>query len=123
MLQLITALSHAEFADDLAEMHRLRYRVFKERLDWDVRVTDGMEIDDFDALHPTYLLQRDRDNHVCGCVRLLPTAGPNMLRDIFPALLQDEAIPSDIEIWIQPVRTRRSGNRAQRCRRRCRRHL
>jgi N-acyl-L-homoserine lactone synthetase len=65
MLQLIAAPSHTEFADDLAEMFRLRYRVFKKRLDWDVRVEDGMEVDDFDALHPAYLLQRDRDNRVC----------------------------------------------------------
>ncbi|HEY5238566.1 MAG TPA: acyl-homoserine-lactone synthase [Rhizomicrobium sp.] len=99
MLQLIAAPSHLEFADDLAEMHRLRYRVFKERLDWDVRIADGMEVDDFDALHPTYLLQRDRDHRVCGCVRLLPTTGPNMLRDTFSTLLHGEAVPSDVEIW------------------------
>lgn len=30
-------------------MHRLRGRVFKERLDWDVSVRDGLEIDQYDT--------------------------------------------------------------------------
>jgi len=41
MLQLITPASYDEFTDELAQMHRLRYRVFKERLQWDVEVRDG----------------------------------------------------------------------------------
>ena len=32
MLQLITASSYADFGDDLVEMHRLRFRVFNDRL-------------------------------------------------------------------------------------------
>src|SRR3546814_15903581 len=51
-------------SEDLAEMYRLRYRVFKQRLDWDVEVSGDMELDAFDALHPAYLLQRAPDGHV-----------------------------------------------------------
>lgn len=80
-------------------MHRLRYRVFKERLDWDVAVDGDMERDRFDDLHPFYLLQRDRDNRVCGCVRMLPSLGPTMLRDTFPSLLHGEPMRSSIAIW------------------------
>ena len=87
MLQLITPDRYGEFIDDLAEMHRLRYRIFKERLGWDVQVSGDMEVDEFDACRPVYLLQRDDDGRVQGCVRLLPTTGPTMLRDTFPALL------------------------------------
>ena len=58
MIQLVTHDSYGEFVDDLAEMHRLRYRVFKERLGWDVQVSGGMEIDEFDTLHPAYLLRQ-----------------------------------------------------------------
>jgi N-acyl-L-homoserine lactone synthetase len=36
MMQLITQDHYGEFVEELAEMHRLRYRVFKRRLDWDV---------------------------------------------------------------------------------------
>ncbi len=77
MLQLITASSYGDFADDLAEMHRHRFRVFKGRIDWDVATSDGMEKDGFDDLQPTYILQRDREASVCGRVRLLPTHRPD----------------------------------------------
>ena len=99
MMQLITSNYYGHFINDLAEMHRLRYRVFKGRLDWDVQFSGDMEIDEFDALHPAYLIQRARDNRVQGCVRLLPSTGPNMLRDTFPVLLDGEAAPASPSIW------------------------
>ncbi|MGB6536338.1 MAG: acyl-homoserine-lactone synthase [Xanthobacteraceae bacterium] len=99
MLQLINPDHYGEFIDDLAEMHRLRYRIFKERLGWDVQVSGDMEVDEFDACRPVYLLQRDADGRIQGCVRLLPTTGPNMLRDTFPALLDGEAAPASDAIW------------------------
>jgi N-acyl-L-homoserine lactone synthetase len=37
MMQLITADHYAYFFDAVTEMHCLRYREFKERLDWDVQ--------------------------------------------------------------------------------------
>lgn len=99
MLQLINPDRYGEFIDDLAEMHRLRYRIFKERLGWDVQVSGDMEVDEFDACRPAYLLQRNDDGRVQGCVRLLPTTGPNMLRDTFPPLLDGQAAPASDAIW------------------------
>jgi len=99
MMQLITADHFGNFIDEIAEMHRLRYRVFKERLDWDVQFSGDMEIDEFDALGPAYLIQRAHDNRVQGCVRLLPSTGPTMLRNTFPVLLDGAAAPSGPSIW------------------------
>lgn len=99
MMQLITSDRYGEFAEDLAEMYRLRYRVFKQRLDWDVQVSGDMEIDTFDALHPAYLLQRAGAGRVQGCVRLLPTNGPTMLRETFAPLLAGQPAPSDPAVW------------------------
>ena len=99
MMQLITADYYSNFVDAVAEMHRLRYRVFKERLDWDVQFSGDMEIDEFDALHPAYLIQRASDNRVQGCVRLLPSTGPTMLRDTFPVLLDGAPAPISPAIW------------------------
>lgn len=79
-------------------MHRLRGRVFKERLDWDVSVSGGLEIDQYDAHSPTYLLALQHGD-VVGCVRLLPTIGPNMLADTFPVLLDGHAAPKTARIW------------------------
>lgn len=99
MLQLINPARYGEFTDDLVEMHRLRYRIFKERLGWDVQASGDMEVDEFDACQPVYLLQRNDDGRVQGCVRLLPTTGPTMLRDTFPALLDGQAAPASQVIW------------------------
>lgn len=80
------------------EMHRLRGRVFKDRLDWDVSVSDGLEIDQYDTYRPTYLLALEQ-GEVVGSVRLLPTTGPNMLADTFPVLLDGHAAPKAVRIW------------------------
>jgi acyl homoserine lactone synthase len=99
MIQLITMDRYGEFFEGLAQMHRLRYRVFKERLDWDVETSGDMEVDSFDALQPAYLLQSNVRGEIGGCVRLLPTTGPNMLRDVFPALLDGQTAPASETIW------------------------
>src|SRR5580692_3560926 len=99
MMHLITPSSFGTFSNEIAEMHRLRYRVFKERLDWDVQFSGDMEIDEYDALHPAYLIQRAPDNRVQGCVRLLPSTGPTMLRDTFPVLLDGTPAPASPAIW------------------------
>ena len=79
-------------------MHRLRRRVFRDRLEWEVSVSDGLEVDRYDALSPTYLLGIDGQD-VVGCVRLLPTTGRNMLADTFPVLLDGRAAPASARIW------------------------
>lgn len=99
MMLLITLRGYGEFVDELTEMHRLRYRVFKERLGWDVQTSGGMEIDEFDALHPAYLLQKGEDGQIQGCVRLLPSTGPTMLRETFPVLLCGQPAPTSQTIW------------------------
>lgn len=99
MIQLISPDRYGEFIGALAAMHRLRFRIFKERLGWDVTVSGDMEIDDFDACRPVYLLQTSHEGQVQGCVRLLPTTGPTMLRETFPALLEEQAAPASDRIW------------------------
>ena len=79
-------------------MHRLRGRVFKDRLGWDVSVSDGLEIDHYDTFNPTYLLAVEQSD-VDGCVRLLPTTGRNMLADTFPVLLDGNPAPRAARIW------------------------
>jgi acyl homoserine lactone synthase len=99
MMQAITPEFYGAFAEELAEMHRLRYRVFRERLHWDVEFSGDLEIDEFDALHPIYLIQRARDYRIQGCVRMLPSTGPTMLREAFPALLDGNPFQGSPSIW------------------------
>ena len=86
-------------AADLENMLRLRARIFRDRMGWDVQVENGMERDGYDALAPHYLLMKRRDGALQGCMRLLPTLGPNMLRDVFPALLAGRPAPADRHTW------------------------
>jgi acyl homoserine lactone synthase len=85
--------------DNINEMYRLRARVFRDRMGWDVPTIAGMEIDGYDALGPYYMLIQNGDRHVCGCWRLMPTEGPNMLKDTFPQLLDGQAAPVGRHIW------------------------
>lgn len=80
---------------------RLRYETFHERLGWKVETRDGMEQDCFDEL-PTahYIVARSaRNSSIDACWRLLPTTGPNMLRDVFPELLHGLPAPMAPNIW------------------------
>lgn len=69
----------------LDSMHRLRARVFRERMN--VVVRDGREADQFDPCRPTYILALSDRNEVAGCARLLSTAGPMLLSVRFPELI------------------------------------
>lgn len=95
------SITRREYGANLAlvsGMHRLRRKVFKDRLDWDVSVTGDLEIDNFDALGPAYLIIVTGGQDVVGCVRLLPTTGPNMLANTFPALLDGKPAPCSAAI-------------------------
>ncbi len=100
MIRLIQGNQRSAHARAIEEMHILRRIVFFERLGWDVKVKDGLEIDVFDQADPLYLLSIDPvTNAVRGTLRLLPTTGPNMLRDVFGCLLPDGEIVESAAIW------------------------
>jgi len=82
-------------------MFRLRHSVFNGRLGWAVRSENEREHDWFDLMGPYYLVASDplASTRVIGCWRLLPTLGPNMLRDIFPQLLDGAPAPASERTW------------------------
>lgn len=83
----------------LDSMYRLRCAVFHERLRWSVHVEHGREHDWFDLIGPHYLIAHQNASVAFGCCRLLPTTGPNMLRDIFPFLIESGRAPASPAIW------------------------
>lgn len=83
----IPAAAYDDFALLVDAMHRLRARVFRGRLAWDVEASNGREVDAFDQLRPTYILAISSASDVVGCARLLPATGPTMLTRTFPQLL------------------------------------
>ncbi len=73
MIDLITSQNASMHRDLLSQMHRLRYRVFKEQLGWDVQGENGVERDEFDRPDTAYLIASDFSARVTGPWRLLPT--------------------------------------------------
>jgi N-acyl-L-homoserine lactone synthetase len=90
-------VQHSQILD---QMFRLRARVFRDRLRWDVDVSDGRERDRYDDEAPVYLIYvDDRTDAVTGCLRLLPTTGPTVLADFFSDTLPDATQLTAPTIW------------------------
>ncbi|CAN7615404.1 acyl-homoserine-lactone synthase [Devosia sp. LjRoot3] len=99
MIKIVEAADRDTNVEYIDQMHRMRAEVFADRLGWDVTVNNGREADRFDDEDPAYLLAiDDRTGTLNGAVRLLPTTGPNMLRDVFSVLVPDGAPESPL-IW------------------------
>jgi acyl homoserine lactone synthase len=99
MLKLIEGSYASFFPKEIDAMFRNRAETFSRRLGWEVIVKDGHERDAFDDANPLYVVSVDPDTEqYWGSLRLLPTTGPNMLRDVFPQLLDGGYIES-ATIW------------------------
>ncbi len=100
MIRTIQGSSAPMFPIEMNAMFRARAAVFGERLGWNVSIKEGCEVDPYDAFDPLYLTCIDElTGRVCGSLRLLPTTGPNMLKDCFGPFFEE---PVDIEsplIW------------------------
>lgn len=99
LTETLRGMSHV----DRHAMFRLRYDTFKVRLGWDVETTDdGLEVDAFDSVpEASYIIAKSPASSVDGCWRLLPTLGPNMLRDleVFHCLLDGAEPPAAADVW------------------------
>lgn len=100
MIKTYRGNQRGAFGEELRPMFELRKKVFHDLLGWDVTITDGIEIDDFDNANPLYVLScSEETGKLRGALRLLPTTGPNMLDDTFPVLLDHGQEIRDSRIW------------------------
>jgi len=100
MLKLIEGSYASFFPKEMDAMFRNRAEIFSGRLGWDVVVRNGYERDQFDDANPLYLVSVDPETEdYWGSLRLLPTTGPNMLRDVFPFLLSEGEYVESPTIW------------------------
>lgn len=82
------------------QYYRLRKHVFHDVLSWNVIAKNDQEIDEYDALSPLYVTWCSDDfQHLYGGVRLLPTDGPTLLRDVFFETCPTEAMPRDATVF------------------------
>ena len=100
MIRLVDGTYKDYYAPEIDAMFRSRAETFSDRLGWEVVVEDGYERDRFDDLNPIYLISVDpHSGEYWGSLRLLPTVGPNMLRDVFPQLLGEDGQVAEATIW------------------------
>ena len=89
----------ADHATLIEAMHRNRADVFGPKgHNWAVHILGGWEVDVFDNAEPLYVISTGDNLTYHGSLRLLPTTGPNMLRDVFPQLL-DGGVLESATIW------------------------
>ncbi len=81
------------------QLFRLRHRVFRERLSWNVPSFEGEERDEFDDARATYILSTSGSGAIAGCIRLIPTEESYMIEKVFPELLDGAPAPHAADVW------------------------
>ncbi|HEX2580388.1 MAG TPA: acyl-homoserine-lactone synthase [Dongiaceae bacterium] len=79
-----------------ADHHRLRYKLFIERLRWQVNSEEGMEYDEFDTPAATYLFVIHK-SRLASVARFIPTTKPYMIEKLWPFFM--ESLPRDNTVW------------------------
>jgi acyl homoserine lactone synthase len=90
----------ASLAPEIVARHaEYRWRVFVERLGWDLKAHNGLELDQFDREDTLYVVALDEADDVIGTTRLLPTTRRYLLAEVFPQLLGTQAPPRSPAVW------------------------
>jgi len=76
-----------------------RYKVFVERLGWELETEFDHEQDQFDHADTVHIVARNDDDQIVGCGRLLPCTGPYLLESVFPQLLNGAEAPRTAAVW------------------------
>lgn len=84
MFTLIQAQDFFQNQPLLEAGFRLRKKVFRDQLQWDIPVIGDMEFDKYDTADAQYLMWCSPDRQkLYGMIRLLPTSCPTLLFDVF----------------------------------------
>ena len=99
MIFLVNGTNRAQFAADLAQMHRHRKIVFVDRAGWRVPVIEDQEIDAYDCEETMYLLGKgEPQGPLLASARLLPTTRPHLIADLFAGACRGGP-PRGAAIW------------------------
>ncbi|MGI9488265.1 MAG: acyl-homoserine-lactone synthase [Geminicoccaceae bacterium] len=98
-IQMVTWGNAHQCGEAWISHHRLRHRLFVQRLGWDVPTHEEFEYDQFDTPAAVYLLWCDEHGHARGAVRLIPTTRPYMIKELWPDMAGDTELPSNAQTW------------------------
>ena len=99
MISCITCDNIHLFGTAFHSQFRLRYRAFIERQDYDVRIYNGMEYDQYDTPASHYLVYHTEGGQALGVSRLTPTTQGCMLKDLWPGMVEDKALLQSEQVW------------------------
>lgn len=87
------------YGDALPALLRCRYKEFVARQKYDVPVYNGMEYDQYDTPAAVYLTWKDGQGAVRAGIRILPTARPYMIQELWPQTVQYMPMPCARDFW------------------------
>jgi acyl-homoserine lactone synthase len=100
MIYVIDKTNRQAFEQQLDDMHRLRHDIYVGRRGWKALAKpDGRDVDQFDTGDTVYLLGLDDKGRVQSGLRLNPTTGPHLIRDVFPHAVTFSEIPTGENIY------------------------
>ena len=99
MISCISCENIHLFGPAFHSQFQLRYRAFIERQDYDVRIYNGMEYDQYDTPASHYLVYHTPDGRALGVSRLTPTTQGCMLKDLWPGMVEDKALLNAEQVW------------------------
>jgi acyl-homoserine lactone synthase len=100
MIYVIDRLNCAGFHSQIEEMFRIRHDIYVGRRGWKaLEKPDGRDVDQFDTDQTVYLLSLNELGKVVAGLRLNPTTGPHLIRDVFPHTVTEGPIPVGEHIY------------------------
>ena len=101
MIYLVTPENRHLFEKQLRQMWRQRYAVFVQMMGWNIpnkANEKGLEVDVYDTDDSHYLLALSDRGSVTASIRLNPTTGPYMMKDLFDDMCLGGA-PEGDDVW------------------------
>lgn len=99
MMDFITSTANELSLPLSHQLAEYRYKVFIEKLGWELDTPPGIEQDQFDTPDTLYVIARGDNDRITGCARLLPTTSPYLLEEVFPELLNGMPVPKENKTW------------------------
>jgi acyl-homoserine lactone synthase len=94
VIYVVDKTNRSAFEPQLDDMFRIRHDIYVVRRGWSALAKpDGRDIDQFDTDETVYLLGIDDTGKVTAGLRLNPTTGPHLIKDLFPHAVTKRDIP------------------------------
>ncbi|MGB0906592.1 MAG: acyl-homoserine-lactone synthase [Maricaulaceae bacterium] len=94
MVEIVNGLNHHLYTERLQELYAFRHRVACGEMGWKLPdAKNGLDIDQFDTEDAIHFIDSNSKGEIIACARLVPTTGPNMLRDVFPEFCDGDEPP------------------------------